>query len=587
VTKKSKVVVLKFGSSVLRNEDDLPRAVHEIYRWWREGAQVIAVVSAFGDTTDQLMRRAERVCEKPDKSVLPSLLATGEATASALLTLALNRVGIGARLLDEVQAKLRTVSGTSDAIPVSVDATRLRGESQRAVVVFPGFVGRDEAGNRTILGRGGSDLTALFLAQQLRAQCVLIKDVDGLYTSDPAWATVRVSRFAQASYDTTIRLGGRVVQNKAVRFAAANKITFSITSTGSQLETEVGPFADRLDRAGSFSEPLRVALLGCGTVGGGVFERLVALPELFTVTGVGTRTAVQARAAGVPAALLTSDLEALVDKPCDVVVELIGGTERAASLIEQALRLGRTVVSANKALLAHSHEPLEKLAQETGATLHYSAAVGGVLPALETIKRAKANGPLQKFSGVLNGTCNFVLEQLAAGKTFEAAVCEAQERGYAEEHPQLDLEGIDAAQKLILLARAAFAVSLPLHSIHRKGIQGLNAEVIRQAQSRGHTTRLVAECRKSADRIEASVTPVELPLNHPLAQVNGAENRLIVEPEAGEPIIVSGSGAGRWPTTEAVMADLFDVRRKRASSCDAAELEFEIEANEELEECVA
>src|SRR5438552_11445736 len=119
MTEKAEIVVLKFGSSVLRNEDDLPTVVHEIYRWWRHGVQVIAVVSAFGDTTDQLMRRAENICEQPDKSVLPSLLATGEATSSALLTLALNKVGIPARLLDEVQAKLRTVSGATDAVPVS------------------------------------------------------------------------------------------------------------------------------------------------------------------------------------------------------------------------------------------------------------------------------------------------------------------------------------------------------------------------------------------------------------------------------------------------------------------------------------
>src|SRR6266567_1199872 len=138
--KNRKIIVLKFGSSVLRSEADLHSAVHEIYRWWRDGAQVIAVVSAFGDTTDQLMRRAEQICEKPDKSVLPSLLATGEATSSALLTLALNRAGIAACLLDEVQARLRTVSGASDAVPVSVDAARLLGESKTAVVVFPGFV---------------------------------------------------------------------------------------------------------------------------------------------------------------------------------------------------------------------------------------------------------------------------------------------------------------------------------------------------------------------------------------------------------------------------------------------------------------
>lgn len=217
MTNKSKIVVLKFGSSVLRSEEDLPNAVHEIYRWWRDGAQVVVVVSALGDTTDQLMRRAERICERPHKSVLPSLLATGEATASALLTLQLNKVGIPARLLDEVQAKLRTVGGGIDAIPMSVDAARLLGDSRRAVVVLPGFVGRDEHGDQTVLGRGGSDLTALFLAQQLRAHCVLVKDVDGLYTSDPACTSVRASRFAEVSYDTAIRLGGTVVQGKAVR----------------------------------------------------------------------------------------------------------------------------------------------------------------------------------------------------------------------------------------------------------------------------------------------------------------------------------------------------------------------------------
>ena len=575
MTKKSRIVVLKFGSSVLRNEDHLPSAVHEIYRYWRDGAQVIAVVSAFGDTTDQLMRRAERVCEMPDKSVLPSLLATGEATASALLAIALNKVGIAARLLDEVQAKLRTVSGTFDAIPVSVDAARLLGESQRAVVVFPGFVGRDEAGNRTILGRGGSDLTALFIAQKLKAECVLIKDVDGLYTSDPACAAARASRFAQVSYETAIQLGP-VVQRKAVRFAAANKLRFSITSIGARNKTEVGPFADRFDRSGSFSKPLRVALLGCGTVGGGVFKRLMALPDLFTVIGVGSRTGMRAKEAGVPAELGTTDLEGLVEQPCDVVIELIGGTKRAASLIERSLCLGRRVVSANKALLAHLHESFEAIAGQTGASLHYSAAVGGVLPALETIKRARANGPLQSFSGVLNGTCNFVLDQLAAGKTFGTAVREAQEKGYAEERPELDLEGVDAAQKLILLARAAFDVSLPVHSINRKGIQGLNPEIVRQAQKRGQTVRLVAECRKTKGCIDASVMPVELPLNHALAEVNGVENRLIVQPDAGEPIMVSGAGAGRWPTTEAVMADLFDIRRQQP-----------VEESAELEVCVA
>jgi homoserine dehydrogenase len=572
-----KPIVLKFGSSVLRNEDDLPSAVHEIYRWWRDGAQVIAVVSAFGDTTDRLMRQAEKVCDNPDESVLPSLLATGEATASALLTLALRKVGIAARLFDEVQAKLRTAGGGIDAIPVAVDSSRLLNESRRAVVVLPGFVGRDEAGDQTLLGRGGSDLTALFLAHQLKANCVLIKDVDGIYPSDPARSAVRASRFAQVSYESAIRLGGGVVQEKAVRFAAVNKLRFSITSIGAQSETEVGPFADRFDGSDSRSQPLRVALLGCGTVGGGVYQRLAALPELFKVIGVGTKTGVRALAAGVPADLISSNLEGLVNQPCDVVIELIGGTKRAAYLIEQSLKLGRRVVTANKALLAQSGEAFRFLADQSGTSLDYSAAVGGVLPALETIRRARAFGPLQSFSGVVNGTCNFVLDQLAAGSDFGAAVKLAQEKGYAEENPELDLDGFDAAQKLILLARAAFDTNLPMHSIARKGIQGLNPHMMRQAQERGRTIRLVAECKKMDGRIVASVMPVELSVNHRLAQVTGAENRLIVHPEFGEPIVISGTGAGRWPTTEAVMADLFEIRRRKSAD--------EWEAAEELEAC--
>ena len=563
--KKSNIVVLKFGSSVLRSEDDLPIVVHEVYRWWRDGAQVIAVVSAFGDTTNALMRRAEKVCARPCKSVLPSLLATGEATAAALLALALKKAGITARLLDEVQVRLRTVSGSTDAVPVSVDVARLVRESARAVVVLPGFVGRNESGDRTVLGRGGSDLTALFLAHRLQARCVLIKDVDGLYTDDPA-SSARPSRFTHASHATAIQIGGRVVQTKAARFAAAHDLHFNITAIGAQNETEVGPFTDRLGRANSANEPLRVALLGCGTVGGGVFERINALPNLFALIGVGTRTGQRARAAGVPDKLITSDLEGLIEKPCDLVIELIGGVGRAASLIERSLRFGRTVVTANKALVAQSGDHFEHLAHENQATLQYSAAVGGVMPAIETVRRAREVGPVRSVSGVLNGTCNFIIDQMAAGSGLEDAVSEAQAAGYAEANPALDLDGIDAAQKLILLARVAFDVTLPLHSISLQSIRSLTTETIRRAQEGGRTVRLVAECRKtSPDSFEASVRPVQLSFDHPLAQVRCVENRLVVGREDGEPIVVSGLGAGRWPTSEAVMGDLLDCARRHSA----------------------
>jgi homoserine dehydrogenase len=250
---------------------------------------------------------------------------------------------------------------------------------------------------------------------------------------------------------------------------------------------------------------------------------------------------------------------------------------RASFLIEQSLKRGRRVITANKALLAHAGEAFKILANENDGSLDYSAAVGGVLPALETIKRTRANGPLRSFSGVVNGTCNFVIDQLASGNEFGAAVKLAQEKGFAEEDPRLDLDGTDAAQKLMLLARAAFDVNLPMCSIARKGIQGLNPETMRQARERGRAIRLVAECKNTDGRLAASVAAVELPLHHPLAEVSGAENRLIVQPELGEPMVISGTGAGRWPTTESIMADLFEIRRRQAAD--------EWEAIEELEAC--
>src|SRR6266403_2667331 len=254
----SRITVLKFGSSVLRSERDLPRVVHEIYRVWRGGSQVLAVVSALGNTTDQLLRSAETVCPEPEESAVAILLATGEATASALLGIALAKAGIPAKVLDPAQAGLRTIGDGLDGELVGVDAKRLRKELQDSVIVLPGFVGRDEEGSTTLLGRGGSDLTALSLANELQADCVLIKDVDGLYTSDPAEPGSTPLRFTQARYETALRVGGPVVQAKAVCFAATRGLRFSITCVSASVRTEVGADVDHLAAPESQAEPLRV-----------------------------------------------------------------------------------------------------------------------------------------------------------------------------------------------------------------------------------------------------------------------------------------------------------------------------------------
>lgn len=576
---QAEIVVLKFGSSVLRTEKDLPRAVHEIYRAWRRGAQVLAVVSAFRNATDELLRRAETVSEQPDASALAALLATGEATASAMLCIALAKAGIPAKMLDPAQAGLRTEGGTLDADLISVDVVRLKRELRQAVVVLPGFVGRCDDGYTTLLGRGGSDFTAVFLATELDARCVLVKDVDGLYASDPAVPGPLRLRFAETTYETALEIGTKLVQPKAVRFAASRGFQFVVTAIGATDETVIGCHSNRLADSASRT-PLRVALLGCGTVGGGVYQRLAALPDLFTVTGVGTRNATRARAAGVPDELITFDLENAIEDRCDVVVELLGGTTQAVTLTRAALRSGRHVVTANKAMMAGEGEDLLSLAAAYGVTLRYSAAVGGAVPALERIDQARNDGPIRSFSGVLNGTTNFVLDQLAAGKDFASAVAAAQKAGYAEANPDFDLNGTDAAQKLILLARHAFDVCLPLTAVDREGIDQIDPQLLRQACDEGRTVRLVASCRQENGGLKASVKPLVLSLSHTFASVNDVENRLIIEPAAGAPHVVSGKGAGRWPTAESVVADLLDIKRE-LQQANALE-EFE-----ESAECVA
>ena len=577
--KKTDIVVLKFGSSVLRSEKDLPRAVHEIYRAWRGGAQVLAVVSAFRNATDELLKRAENISEQPDESGLAALLATGEATASAMLCIALGKAGIPAKILDPAQAGLRTEGGTLDGELIAVDVVRLKRELRQAVVVMPGFVGRCENGYTTLLGRGGSDFTAVFLATELDARCVLVKDVDGIYASDPAKAGAHRLRFAEATYETALDIGTKVVQPKAVRHAASRSLRFVVTAIGATDETVIGSHTNRIADSAS-NTPLRVALLGCGTVGGGVYQRLAGLPDLFTVTGVGTRTASRAQAAGVPEELITSDLERLVESECDVVVELLGGTTHAATLTRAALRSGHHVVTANKAMMAAEGEQLLSLAAAYGVTLRYSAAVGGALPALERIDQARSDGPIRSFSGVLNGTTNFVLDQLAAGKDFASAVAAAQQAGYAEANPHFDLNGTDAAQKLILLARQAFGVCLPLAAVDREGIDQIDPQLLRKARGEGQTVRLVASCRQEADGLKASVKPQLLSLSHTFASVNDVENRLMIEPVAGIPYVVSGKGAGRWPTAESVVADLLDIKRELQQA-------HAIEDFEDSAECVA
>jgi homoserine dehydrogenase len=230
------LTILKFGGSVLRGEADLPAAVSEVERWLADGP-VVAVVSAFEGTTDRLLSQAGRYAADPPTEAVAMLLATGEFTTAALLALALQRAGVRSRVLNPGALRLRTRGAGADADPCGVDVARVRAALAKApVAVVPGFIGEDAGGSYTLLGRGGSDLTALFLA----TRCRLIKDVDGLYERDPALPGPPPGRFSRVSWGRALELDGGIVQHKAVKLAQGLGLEFEVGEFGSANPTVVG-----------------------------------------------------------------------------------------------------------------------------------------------------------------------------------------------------------------------------------------------------------------------------------------------------------------------------------------------------------
>jgi homoserine dehydrogenase len=235
-----KIIVLKFGSSVLRTADDLPNAVHEIHRWVRSGLRVIAVVSAIGDATDRLLANARALSPAPEPFATAELLATGERASAALMGVALDQAGVVARVLNPREIGLTVAGSPLDSELVSIDVARLRAlVAEHPVLVVPGFFGTDAAGRTHLLGRGGSDLSAVFLAHALNARCRLIKDVDGVYESDPSCAETHPRRFAQLDYADALRVAGRLIQPKAVAYLSEHGICAEVAALARSYESTI------------------------------------------------------------------------------------------------------------------------------------------------------------------------------------------------------------------------------------------------------------------------------------------------------------------------------------------------------------
>jgi len=560
----SSVMVLKLGGSILEGPEDLAAASLEVYREVRAGHRVVAVVSAFRGRTDALTELACRLCPGSFTRSHCALLAIGEAEATAALALQLDGDGVPAACIGIHRLGLHTRGDLADAEPVAVNREALTSALDKVpVVVVPGFAGVDEHGEPTLLGRGGSDLTAIFLAQELGARCRLVKDVDGWFEHDPSLPGAPPSRWTRLSWDDALADGAPVVQPKAVALARGRSQEFAVGALGTARPTLVGAGPTLMELAAAPLPPLRVSLLGLGTVGGGVYERLTEQPDRYRVVSVLTRDADKERDVDFDPALMTVDPDAALSTECDVVVEMVGGAGDARRYVLEALRRGRHVVSANKLLLAEHGLELERAAAAAGVRLIGSAAVGGAVPMLETVARLARFPGVRRFRGVLNGTTNFVLDRLADGLDFDQAVAKAQELGFAEADPSADLSGADAAAKAVLLGRVATGLPLTMQDVHVHGIDGPEVRTARPVA--GERLRLVARGTFSDDgSVQLAIQPEWVSSDDPLGRVRDEENILIVTAADGSEVAVEGRGAGRRPTALAVMADLEEIRLARA-----------------------
>jgi homoserine dehydrogenase len=329
---------------------------------------------------------------------------------------------------------------------------------------------------------------------------------------------------------------------------------------------------DRMPRRG----PLRVALLGCGTVGSEVFRLLgeqavdlaarVGAP--LQVAGVAVRNpGGRARVAGVPDGLVTTDAMGLVTSPdVDIVVEMIGGIEPARSLMLAAMQTGKSVVTANKALLGADGAVMHAAAREHGADLFYEAAVAGAIPLLRPLRESLAGDAVRRVLGIVNGTTNYILDKMdSSGAEFGDALKEAQALGYAEADPAADVGGFDAAAKAAILASLAFHTRVSASDVYRQGITAVTAADIASARVLGCVVKLLAICERCDGGISARVHPAMISREHPLASVRGVYNAVFVEAESAGRLMFYGAGAGGGPTASAVLGDLVVVARNRVA----------------------
>ncbi len=321
--------------------------------------------------------------------------------------------------------------------------------------------------------------------------------------------------------------------------------------------------------------PIKVGLLGLGVVGGGTWNVLTRNAEEIArragrrieVAAVAVRDVDKARRLVGEHVLVTRDgLEVVRHPDIDIVVELIGGDTLAREWIMEAIAQGKHVVTANKALLAKHGNEIFAAAHEKGVMVAFEAAVAGGIPIIKAIREGLTANRIQWLAGIINGTTNFILSEMRSrGLPFGDVLAEAQRLGYAEADPTFDIEGVDAAHKLTLLASLAFGIPVQFDKAHIEGISSLAQEDIAHAERLGYRIKLLGITRRRADGIELRVHPTLVPMECLLANVEGAMNAVLVSGDMVGPTLYYGQGAGELPTASAVVADLVDVTRLQAA----------------------
>jgi homoserine dehydrogenase len=320
------------------------------------------------------------------------------------------------------------------------------------------------------------------------------------------------------------------------------------------------------------NSPLRLGIAGLGTVGIGVVKIVQTHADLIAtragrpvrIVAVSAHSRAKIRSADISGFAWEDDPIALARRDdVDVVIELIGGENGPAkALVETALARGKDVVTANKALLAHHGQALAEAAEAQGRVLRYEAAVAGGIPVIKTLTEGLAGNAIRRVMGVMNGTCNYILTRMeSAGLPYDTVFEEARKLGYLEADPNLDVGGIDAGHKLSLLAAIAFGTKVDFGAVALQGIGSVSIDDIRLARDMGYAIKLLGVAQMTGRGLEQRMTPCLVPETHPLGQLQGGTNMVVIEGDAVGQIVLRGAGAGEGPTASAVMGDVIDIAR--------------------------